>query len=191
MLYQAPERLIDGDGGQPADCWSLGVILYTLAFAAYPFHHSDLEILKRQISNVDFQLPQNELADQVRPLLRRLLCRCPEERLSTGEILEWLPQTDGLPVEEEPIEKISSEETQSIVKSSKSTLKAKSHSSSKEYFSKLSKLIKLTREKIECFPLDKLDSKPELSSASTSNLSTVHYCLSSNSKISHKDELEE
>ena len=90
MLYQAPERLIDGDGGKRADCWSLGVIFYTLLFARYPFHHSNLEILKSQILAAAFQMSQSKLSAELRPLLSRLLCRCPEERLSTGEILDWL-----------------------------------------------------------------------------------------------------
>lgn len=206
VLYQAPERLIDGNegDGRRADCWSLGVILYTLLFGRYPFHHSNLEILKSQILAASFQLPQmsSELPPELRPLLSRLLCRCPEERLSTGEILDFL---SGLQVrrlgtlpevkQECKSSRILSGRFSSGVESKPcdpmitnlSTLKAKSHSSSKEYFSKLSKLIKLTRATIECSATI-TDDQLHLKLASAPTLPTVRYCLSSNGIVGHKDE---
>ncbi|KAK7102743.1 serine/threonine-protein kinase par-1-like [Littorina saxatilis] len=57
-LYASPE-IVNGKAyhGPEVDVWSLGVILYTLSYGAMPFQHSNLKVLRQQISSGHYVQP--------------------------------------------------------------------------------------------------------------------------------------
>jgi len=91
--YVSPELLTPSGrySGRAADCWSLGVILYTLLIGRYPFHDPDPAALFSKIRRGRFLLPDS-LHPQARCLVRSLLRLDPQERLTIGDVLAhpWL-----------------------------------------------------------------------------------------------------
>ncbi|CAB0010345.1 unnamed protein product [Nesidiocoris tenuis] len=71
-LYASPE-IVKGVPyyGPEVDCWSLGVLLYTLVYGAMPFDGSNFKRLVRQISAGDYFEPNNpsSASDLIRGLL--------------------------------------------------------------------------------------------------------------------------
>ncbi|ODM88188.1 NUAK family SNF1-like kinase 1 [Orchesella cincta] len=61
-LYASPE-IVRGTPykGPEVDCWSLGVLLYTLVYGAMPFDGSNFKRLVKQISNGDYSSQRNPL----------------------------------------------------------------------------------------------------------------------------------
>ncbi|XP_064480693.1 tribbles homolog 2-like [Ornithodoros turicata] len=89
--YVSPEILTTTTGGRysgrAADCWSLGVMLYTLLVGRYPFHDGDPGALFAKIRRGNFSVPES-LSARARCLVRSLLRRDPAERLSAEEVLD-------------------------------------------------------------------------------------------------------
>lgn len=89
--YVSPEILTTTTGvrysGRAADCWSLGVMLYTLLVGRYPFHDGDPGALFAKIRRGNFNVPES-LSAQARCLVRSLLRRDPAERLTADEVLD-------------------------------------------------------------------------------------------------------
>lgn len=84
-LYASPE-IVRGSPyeGPEVDCWSLGVLLYTLVYGAMPFDGSNFKRLVKQISEACYFEPkQKSLAS---PLIRRLLCADPACRATILDI---------------------------------------------------------------------------------------------------------
>ncbi|XP_046667176.1 NUAK family SNF1-like kinase 1 isoform X2 [Homalodisca vitripennis] len=71
-LYASPE-IVKGTPyhGPEVDCWSLGVLLYTLVYGAMPFDGSNFKRLVRQISQGDYFEPKK--ASPASPLIRDML----------------------------------------------------------------------------------------------------------------------
>lgn len=88
--YVSPEILTTAAGGRysgrAADCWSLGVLLYTLLVGRYPFHDSDPGALFAKIRRGHFTVPES-LSARARCLIRSLLRRDPRDRLTAEEVL--------------------------------------------------------------------------------------------------------
>lgn len=84
-LYASPE-IVNGLPyfGPEVDCWSLGVLLYTLVYGAMPFDGSDFKRLRKQISEGDYYEPAKP-AD-ASGLIARLLCVDPDRRAGMEDI---------------------------------------------------------------------------------------------------------
>ncbi|KAJ8870586.1 hypothetical protein PR048_029609 [Dryococelus australis] len=84
-LYASPE-IVKGTPyhGPEVDCWSLGVLLYTLVYGAMPFDGSNFKRLVRQISNGDYFEPKKP--SPASPLIRDMLNVAPARRADIEKI---------------------------------------------------------------------------------------------------------
>lgn len=78
-LYASPE-IVRGTPyrGPEVDCWSLGVLLYTLVYGAMPFDGSNFKRLVKQISHGDYFEPKKPA--EASPLIRIMLTVDPKKR---------------------------------------------------------------------------------------------------------------
>ncbi|XP_022235896.1 tribbles homolog 1-like, partial [Limulus polyphemus] len=99
--YVSPEILttIGSYSGRAADCWSLGVMLYTLLVGRYPFHDIDHSALFGKICRGKFNIP-DMVSSRAKCLIRSLLRKDPAERLAIDDVLRhpWfrLVSRDGV-----------------------------------------------------------------------------------------------
>ncbi|XP_054161044.1 tribbles homolog 2-like [Oppia nitens] len=87
--YVSPEILSVNRGAysaKQADCWSLGVILYTMLVGRYPFHDVNPSLLFSKIRRGTYVLPDS-LSSAAKCLIRSLLRLEPNERLTAEDIL--------------------------------------------------------------------------------------------------------
>ncbi|XP_058055572.1 uncharacterized protein LOC131206982 [Anopheles bellator] len=84
-LYASPE-IVKGTPyqGPEVDCWSLGVLLYTLVYGAMPFDGANFKRLVKQISQGDYFEPKKP--SRASPLIREMLTVCPRQRASVEQI---------------------------------------------------------------------------------------------------------
>lgn len=84
-LYASPE-IVKGTPyyGPEVDCWSMGVLLYTLVYGAMPFDGSNFKRLVKQISEANYFEPKNR--SEASPLIRRLLSVNPKKRATIIDI---------------------------------------------------------------------------------------------------------
>ncbi|XP_058819765.1 tribbles homolog 2-like [Topomyia yanbarensis] len=96
--YVSPEILKANTtySGKAADMWSLGVILYTMLVGRYPFNDSEHASLFAKISRGQFTVPDC-LSSKARCMIRALLRREPEERITSDDVLfhPWLQHDDS------------------------------------------------------------------------------------------------
>ncbi|UXI20366.1 hypothetical protein NH340_JMT06309 [Sarcoptes scabiei] len=92
-LYASPE-IVRGLPyfGPEVDCWSLGVLLYTLVYGAMPFDGSNFKKLVKQISEASYYEPAEK--SPASDLIHKLLAPDPKERASIIDICtdEWVNQ---------------------------------------------------------------------------------------------------
>ncbi|KAL0277849.1 UNVERIFIED_CONTAM: hypothetical protein PYX00_004985 [Menopon gallinae] len=92
-LYASPE-IVKGTPyhGPEVDCWSLGVLLYTLVYGAMPFDGSNFKRLVKQISQGVYFEPKNP--SSASPLIREMLTVNPQKRATIEQICShwWVNQ---------------------------------------------------------------------------------------------------
>ncbi|CAF0806413.1 unnamed protein product [Rotaria sordida] len=90
-LYASPE-IVSGTPyrGPEVDCWSLGVLLYTLVFGTMPFQGGDYNRLVRNITTGNFIQPREQSG--ALDLIRKCLTVSPSKRFNIDNITvhEWI-----------------------------------------------------------------------------------------------------
>ncbi|KAI9225744.1 MAG: kinase-like domain-containing protein, partial [Piptocephalis tieghemiana] len=89
--YIAPEILFDTEKGHSyeVDAWSLGVILFTMMCGRPPFQTKNVKEIYKKIKENVFEFPHDlQVSPDAQSLVRALLCKVPESRLSTAEIID-------------------------------------------------------------------------------------------------------
>lgn len=85
--YLSPELCQDVPYSSKSDIWALGCLLYELCALRPPFAASNLLSLFYKITKGDYNPVPNIYSDNVCSLIRRMLCRSPEDRPSAAHIL--------------------------------------------------------------------------------------------------------
>jgi serine/threonine protein kinase len=88
LMYAAPELFSSGRyHTQKSDIWSLGIVLYAMATASFPFNGRTDRQIVQQISRAALKYPRGMNA-QVEALVRRMTKVNPNERPTIDEVLE-------------------------------------------------------------------------------------------------------
>uniref|UniRef100_A0A0G4HHZ1 Non-specific serine/threonine protein kinase n=1 Tax=Chromera velia CCMP2878 TaxID=1169474 RepID=A0A0G4HHZ1_9ALVE len=96
--HEAARSLLAQNGisyGLPVDLWCLGVVLYVMLGAEFPFE-GDLDVFSA--APIDFSSPVwRSVSDSAKDLIENLMRVNPAERLTTAQVLEhcWLRGTEG------------------------------------------------------------------------------------------------
>lgn len=100
--YVSPEILSTSSNysGRAADCWSLGVMLYTMLVGRYPFHDTEPSGLFSKIRKGCYTVPEH-LSSKAKCLIKSLLRMDPSERLTAEEVLDhpWFRKSSRYPGE--------------------------------------------------------------------------------------------
>ncbi|OMJ83836.1 hypothetical protein SteCoe_15135 [Stentor coeruleus] len=93
-FYIAPE-VLDGTYNEKCDVWSLGVIMYIMLCGKAPFNGNSYEEIFNNIKNSNLRFKGSVwsgVSKSAKNLLKRILNKNPEKRMSIGELLydPWL-----------------------------------------------------------------------------------------------------
>ena len=96
--YAAPE-VVNGRlyGGQEADAWSCGVVLFTMLCGRLPFDDDHVHVLFKKISKASYQMP-NFVSPMAQDLLHRLLVVDPLERATLAQVRQHPWVSDEFPL---------------------------------------------------------------------------------------------
>lgn len=93
--YVAPE-IVEGKGyGKEVDYWSIGIILYIMLCGFPPFYDENNQELFKAILDCKYEFPSpywDNVSDDAKDLIRRILVKDPKSRLTAEEILQhpWI-----------------------------------------------------------------------------------------------------
>ncbi|DBA02449.1 TPA: hypothetical protein N0F65_008663 [Lagenidium giganteum] len=90
LLYMAPERIGGGDYSYPADIWSFGLALVSVAFGRYPLPTQDgfFGLVDSVANEKCLELPADQFSFQCRDFVQLCLKINPEERPTAVKLLE-------------------------------------------------------------------------------------------------------
>ncbi|CAD5226639.1 unnamed protein product [Bursaphelenchus xylophilus] len=180
-LYASPE-IINGTPyrGPEVDCWSLGILLYTLVYGTMPFDGQDFNRMVRQIKRGTYYEPESPSSASM--LIRNMLRVNPDRRADIDDIAShwWLNLEENMPVIQELPENQITDYTPLTERAE--VLYVQDLADETDVFMEFGHLSSLTRQKIEEFrrrrkeaeeynenspikpPKRKNDDKPELTS---------------------------
>ncbi|KAK8882490.1 hypothetical protein M9Y10_045132 [Tritrichomonas musculus] len=92
--YVAPEIFKKQPYSKPVDIWSLGVVLYSMTVGRMPFASKSVAHLVKKIVNQEPKFP-SDLSEDLLDLLKRMLTKDPEYRITIEEVLDhnWITQS--------------------------------------------------------------------------------------------------
>ena len=84
--YTSPEKIYGKNyDGIMADIWSTGIILFEMLCGFLPFDDTNIQILYKKILRCKIEYPHN-LTDDSRDLIKKILVKNPEKRITIKEI---------------------------------------------------------------------------------------------------------
>ena len=100
--YMSPELILTGHCTKATDVFAAGVVLFILLSGRPPFNsRSNRGVLEKTVlgaykmSGIEW----NDISDQAKDLVKRMLCTNPEQRITAEEILQhpWIKELDAVP----------------------------------------------------------------------------------------------
>uniref|UniRef100_A0A1I7YBU1 Protein kinase domain-containing protein n=1 Tax=Steinernema glaseri TaxID=37863 RepID=A0A1I7YBU1_9BILA len=149
-LYASPE-IINGTPyrGPEVDCWSLGILLYTLVYGSMPFDGRDFNRMVRQIKRGAYFEPDTPSTASM--LIRSMLRVNPDRRADIDDIAShwWLNLEENMPVIQELPENQITDHTPLTER--EETMVVQDLANETDVFMEFGHLSSSTRQKIEDF----------------------------------------
>ncbi|OHS99207.1 CAMK family protein kinase [Tritrichomonas foetus] len=94
--FVAPEIFRRMPYSKPVDVWSLGIVLYAMAFGKMPFESTNINLLVRKILQEEPYFPFEGGDRELYDLLSRMLNKDPDQRITIDEVLQhkWIKNSE-------------------------------------------------------------------------------------------------